>query len=218
MYFYTLVTLPIAMGSTIGADNPEETYVTADPRRLPVDVMTDGQCQTAMELVQSTDLALVRVEPIGEVTEPVADVTAPIEYRCFTATGGWTVTGIEASTDAVLGPQATRIREVVALAEDALRGDADPRAHVYADAVNTTWSPSIDEPAEAALKSIGADGMYWTACEYGGELLALAARDLIGTVPGWTREAYDALTEPWRIAMALPAHPDDTAPVQPRSA
>lgn len=209
MNYYTLTPTAPEVGSVIGTD-PDETFVTADPRTLPVTDLTDDwdpYFQTATEIVESTDLTLIRVEPIG-------DVEGPDDYdRTYYAAGRWTVTGIEASVDAVLGPQATRIREVVALAEDALTGDTDPRAEVYCEAVNSSYDDTQphEAAAEAALENAGASGFYWTGCEYGGELLALAARDLIGTVPGWTQEAYDALTEPWRIAMGGQVHPDDTA-------
>ena len=209
MTYYTLAEPAPEVGSTLITD-PAETYVTADPRTLPVVDITDGRYETATELVQSTSLALIRVEPVGAVT-------GPDEYRCYTATGGWTLVAVEPSIDAVLGPQAQRIREVVALAEKKLTGcyDTDPVSAGYCDAVNSRYDdtrPHVDA-AEAALRAVGADGIYWTGCEYGWELLALAARDLIGTTPGWTQEAYDALTEPWRLAMGLPAHLDDTAPV-----
>ncbi|MGH3377655.1 MAG: hypothetical protein ACRDS0_03835 [Pseudonocardiaceae bacterium] len=211
MTYYTLAATAPAVGSAIGT-YPDETYVAADPRTLPVVEMTD--CwdgpfyQAATEIIKSADLTLVRVEPVGDVTE---------YDGWFTADGGWTVTGVEVSVDPVLGPQATRIREVVALAEEALTGwtDTDPVSAAYCAAVNERYDdvqPHV-EAAEAALKEIGADGFYWTGCAYGWELLALAARDLMGTTTEWTQEAYDALTEPWRLVMGLPVHPEDTAPV-----
>jgi hypothetical protein len=206
MQYFTLTDSIPEIGSTL----PEDTFVSADPRRLPVVEMTDGwerYYQSATEIIQSDTLTLVRVEPVG-------DVEGPDDYNCHTA-DGWTVAGIEPSTDAVLGPQATRIREVVALAEDTLTGDADPRAEAYCEAVNTRYDDvePYTEFAEAALAAVGANGFYWTGCEYGWEVLALAARDLIGTTSEWTQEAYDALTEPWRLVMRTPVHPDDKAPV-----
>lgn len=212
MTYYTLADPAPKVGSTLGTD-PEDTYVSTDPRTLPVVEMTDGWehfYQSATEIIGSTGLTLVRVEPVGEVDGPdKCD-------RTFHASGGWTVTGVEESVDAVLGPQAARVREVVALAEKTLTGlCGDPREEAYMEAVNSRYDdaqPHV-EAAEAALKTIGAYGFYWTGCEYGWELLALAARDLIGTTLEWTQEAYDALTEPWRLVMHLPVHPDDTAPV-----
>jgi hypothetical protein len=218
MQYFTLTDFAPEVGSMLDTD-PDETYVCADPRTLPVVEMTDGwdTCyQSATEIIQSGGLTLVRVGPIG-------NVTGPDEFGGVTADGGWTVTGIEPSTNGVLGPQAERIREVVALAEDVLNGiGSDPREEAYTEAVNAHYpfgdpgdpdvQPHLDA-AEAALKAVGADGFYWTGCVYGWELLALAARDLIGTTSEWTQEAYDALTEPWRLVMRTPVHPDDKAPV-----
>jgi hypothetical protein len=42
-------------------------------------------------------------------------------------------------------------------------------------------------------------------------LLALAAQDLLGTVKGWDRDAYDLLTRAWRGAFPRPLHPQDAA-------
>ena len=39
---------------------------------------------------------------------------------------------------------------------------------------------------------------------------ALAARRLIGAPHGWTQEAYDTITRPWRSVVG-PIHPDDEA-------
>ena len=212
MRYYTLADPAPAVGTVIGTDH-RETYVTADPRTLPVAEITDSWenfYQAATEIVRSNSLTLVRVEPVG-------DVEGPDEYdRTFFAAGGWTITAVEPSVDPVLGPQAARVREVVAEAEAALTSFSDdPRNEQYMEIVNARYDdvqPHV-EAAEAALKVIGADGFYWTGCEYGQELLALAARDLIGTTPEWTQEAYDALTEPWRLVMRTPVHPDDKAPV-----
>ena len=52
----------------------------------------------------------------------------------------------------------------------------------------------------AAYATAARDAAYATA--------ALTLRDLIGTTPGWDREAYDILTRPWRTVIG-PIHPDD---------
>ncbi len=211
MPYYTLADPAPKVGSTLNTrdgDGYDTSYITDDPRRLnPIEIFDDDPDghETATDLVQNTTVALIRVEPVGD---------ASADGHLYTA-DAWTVAGVESSIDPVLGPQASRIRDVVALAEQVLRGDEDPRALVYAKAVNERYEATKqhEKAAEAALSAISADGIYWTGCEYGWELLALAARDLIGTTPGWTQEAYDALTEPWRLAMGLPAHPEDKAPV-----
>src|SRR4051812_24200174 len=125
--YYTLTPTVPTVGSVLGGD---DTYVTADPRTLPVAEMTDDwdpYYQSANEIIASTGLALVRVEPVG-------DVTGPDDYdRTFTAAGGWTVAAVEPSVDPVLGPQAARIREVVALADEKLTGfhDTNPVSAAY---------------------------------------------------------------------------------------
>ena len=213
MTYYTLAPTAPAIGTMLGTD-PNETYVTADPRTLPVTDLTenwDPCIQTATAIVQSADLTLIRVEPVG-------DAQGPDDYdRTYFAGGGWKVIGIEASVDAVLGPQSARVREIVAEAEKSLTGfgDTNPLGNAYCEAVNERYDANGVHvtAAEDALQRIGADGYQWTGCEYGDELLALAARDLIDSTALWTQAAYDALTEPWRIAMGTQVHPDDPAPV-----
>ena len=67
----------------------------------------------------------------------------------------------------------------------------DGQARIYGEAVNARYDgPGSQMPekaaeaaAVAALDAIGADGFWWRhsfSCQYGPEMLALAARDLIG--------------------------------------
>lgn len=162
-----------------------------DPRRLPIgELVFDhhfGNRVGVLALLEGTATArLLQVRDRG------AD--------------GWEVTG-DAPLDGLLGPQADEITAVARIAADRLRGDteASPEAARYyqaaydaREAMDTALDAALD-----ALEAAGADAWWWSTavtCAYGHELVAVAARDLIGTIPQWTQTAYDTLTAPWLAA------------------
>jgi hypothetical protein len=133
---------------------------------------------------------------------------------------GWTVTSFVPLNEA-FGPEGARLVDLVRRAERELinaAGDNAP-ADRYADAINAQYEnrrllEARVDAVRKALRLARVDDTFWFevgACVYGNEVLALAGRDLIGTTPEWTWDAYDGLCEPWRTAFGEPVHPDDQA-------
>ncbi len=187
-------------GTTLNIEG--NVFVVTDPRKMPIsdfDAFPNG-----LDLILNCVLRLARVTPTG-TAKPFED-----EPQFYDAEA-WTVDALE-SINGVLGPQAHLIIPALRLADETLRGD--PEANAAASSYYQATDAQYDTPnwliqeefdaAAEALSHYGADGFWWTnevrTCTYGTELVALAARDLIGTVDGWTREAFDELVKPWRAA------------------
>lgn len=172
-------------------------------------------------------LRLAEVTPLGEVTRRVYTGTdedgnshrVEDDYL-VTCAEGWQMIALN-PLDAIFGPQAAQLRAVVDQAErELVLGTNQKLIDAYMSVVNARYStgrigstvePLLNAAAEA-LDAVGADGFCWARaanCVYGDEVTAVAARDLIGTTAAWTRDAYDALTLPWRTAFHRPPHPDD---------
>lgn len=208
----------VTPGSTLAGtdDDGDARFITADPRKLhPYDQLDEREFPAVL-----TGHVLLRLSPRGPVT-PAAYQTEDGETACDErysgCPDGWTAEAAE-PLGGLLGPQAAQILAAITEAERVLIGDPEGMTalayNAAADAAYEAGNPVADESAAAgALDRYGADGSWWEqchSCAYGAEITALAARDLIGTTPGWTREAYDRLTRPWRAAFG-PVHPDDTA-------
>ncbi|CNF63221.1 glmZ(sRNA)-inactivating NTPase [Mycobacterium tuberculosis] len=195
---------PVEPGTVLAG--PDLLAVT-DPRRLPVSELVFeqhyGNRVSVGALLEGTATArLLQVRPLG--------VPAPVRrggveaYRPPMA--GWRVVD-EVPLSGLLGPQADEIVLVSQLARTHLRGDPDAspgaaRYYQVAHATSEAMAACLDV-ALAALAAAGIDARWWwtaVTCTYGHELVALAAHDLIGTVPEWTAAAYDTLTAPWRAA------------------
>ncbi|MGP4030200.1 RapZ C-terminal domain-containing protein [Actinomadura sp. 3N407] len=186
---HTLASLPgpVEPGTMLGS---HLTAVT-DPRRLPVG-----------ELVFEHHYGN-RIE-----ARTLLDGTATARLLAVRDRGpdGWEVVG-DAPLAGLLGPQADEILATARIAREYLRGDtgASPEAARYyavADATGEAMGACLDA-ALAALAAAGVDAWWWStavSCAYGHELVAIAARDLIGTVPAWTAAAYDTLMAPWLAA------------------
>jgi hypothetical protein len=203
----------IRAGYQPGADENPGTWpevVTTDPRCLEPSEALDGTGVTETDLLTRTwDLA--ELSPLGPVDDEEG-IECP---------DGWTVTSRTPDLSPVLGPQAAQILAAIKEAEITLTGwrdEADQaRAaieNVYAAAVDEDY-PQLEAARQAAVAALyqrGADGAWWNelgACQYGWEIVALAARDLTGTTPEWTPDAYDTLTRPWLTAFGRAVHPDD---------
>ncbi|MDO2986942.1 hypothetical protein P5V30_20640 [Mycobacteroides abscessus subsp. abscessus] len=63
--------------------------------------------------------------------------------------------------------------------------------------------------AENALEQAERGQSFPRSCTEGDEFIALAARDLIGAVPGWTQEAYERVAKPYAEVTGRRLHPDD---------
>lgn len=72
----------------------------------------------------------------------------------------------------------------------------------------TTYRGGIDA-AKQALKAAGRNGHFPGSCCHGDDYIAIAARDLIDTVPGWTWEAYERVAHPYARATGQKLHPED---------
>jgi hypothetical protein len=189
-----------------------------DARKIPVDdlgsdpdsIQMPGDDYNIPHMIDVMRVAVV--EPVG----PVA-LDDP-EAMQYTSADGWTVVSVE-PLDGLLGPQAAHLKAAVARAERTLTWNPDPpeASEVYYGILNARYetgfrrSRQCEDAAEDALTKYGADGWWWANgwfCDYGPEMLALAARDLIDEATPWNQAAYDELTAPW-VAAFGPIHPED---------
>jgi hypothetical protein len=206
---------PGAVSGYDGDGQPER--IAADPRRLmPSELLTT---EPELALLEGR-VRLLRLRPAGAVTESSGDRG---RYECL---AGWAVTAAD-DLSPVLGPQAAQILAVITRAEQAIAAGGGPDWDAYVDATDDIGRDddtaeafaAADTAARTALAVIGADSWFWATLvgtgAYGPEILALAARDLIGCAPGWTRAAYDLLTRPWSQAFGV-AHPGDRVPAGAR--
>lgn len=142
--------------------------------------------------------------PLDPHDHPGEDDIEVVEYRILAAHN---------PKDAYAA-QGTRLREVL----DLLSGPDE------ADIVNRKWygagAISVDkedfarceQAAKDALRLAGRNTNFPGSCLHGEEFLALAARDLIGSAPGWDQAAYDYLRAPFERAAHQRLHPDDAPP------
>ncbi|MGP4027162.1 RapZ C-terminal domain-containing protein [Actinomadura sp. 3N407] len=178
---------PVGPGTMLGS---HLTAVT-DPRRLPVGELVfehhyGNRIEARAFLAGTATARLLAVRDRGD--------------------DGWEVVG-DAPLAGLLGPQADEILATARIAREYLRGDTDAspaaaRYYAVADATSEAMGTCLDA-ALAALAATGADPWWWStavSCAYGHELVAIAAGDLIGTVPEWTPAAYDTLMAPWLAA------------------
>jgi hypothetical protein len=194
-----------------------------DPRTVWIADTLDGRVNAHpvdIVLGQCPQVRVVRVSPVGEVQPhsefysdpdrmPVTDHT-PVE-----AAVGWLVESID-PFETILGPQGNQVTTIIREAVRVIEDGADPQiVRAYYQAIDAAGFPELERAhraADAALDDREVDTAWWRTCSgesWGWEVLALAARDLIDTAPGWTQAEYDTLTTPWRRAFPLPLHPDD---------
>lgn len=234
--YYTLTydtTLTAGTGLPGLDDQQEPRLVTVDPRALQPSDVPALEDYTAADFVLNRTPAPVRIArltPTGPVTPQMwwdgEDGETPHAY--YVQAPGWTVQAID-SLAGLLGPHAAHLTTAVHDAAwlDGLDGespyDEDPHRAAYDKAINAMWERhgtagvyGMQWATEHALNVRGADGWWWAqgcgSCTTGAEITALAARDLIDTVPGWTTRAYEALTAPWWAAFGHGIHPDDLPP------
>jgi hypothetical protein len=185
--------------------------VTADPRTLPVSLITDDDPVTVLT---GGRWQLAALRPLGTVTEMPGAPSAECD-------AGWTITSRTDDLAALYGPQHAAIRTFIAEARQMI-GDGDSlEAVTYCALLQRMyevhdlaagWETSI-MAALTALEQAGADTGWWTALcghrDYSVPLLAVAARDLITDDGQWTETAYSLLTGPWLAATGQLAHPND---------
>lgn len=188
---------------SVGAVIDNDPIAVTEPRMLPFDDLLLGQHALMADFVDGlSPRKLVTVEPL----------TTPVECDNGTAywyeAAAWRVTG-PAPWAPVFGPQGAEIIDALALITPMLQGTfcAEPPAKRYYDLLFKT-ERQAEEALQAALDALdraGADRWWWAEgawqCGlYGPELVAMAARDLLGNVHGWTVTAYNTLTAPYRAA------------------
>jgi hypothetical protein len=201
----TYITL-IEHGANIGVGSlVDDGLAVTDPRTLPFSDLLYDEVPTLGDFVDGTASAkLVTVEPLTTPVEGSTDTCSWFEAP------SWRVTG-EAAIAAVIGPQGSEvIAAMEVLNKGGLTGVYEPDGAAPADQYYTLIEATYDAMRDAqdhavdALEKAGADRTWWEtyafACNFGQEVVAIAARDLIGTVPGWTAEAHDLLTAPYRAA------------------
>jgi hypothetical protein len=196
--------------------NGVRPWAARDPRRLRT---ADIRITDPLDFLLSGEWQLVTAESRGPVTDVM---TAGMAAEC---TAGWNVTRRGLDPGPVTGPQHRQLR---ALARKARRifesgtpaslaaadRHAAARAAIHADtARQLAWDASITA-ATAALKNASVDTGWWATLtgrhEYAATALALAARDLADAgAGGWTIDAYQYLTGPWRAATGQAPHPAD---------
>ncbi|MUN38720.1 hypothetical protein [Actinomadura litoris] len=171
------------------------TTITDQVYEIPIRVTID-------QLTADQKATLAQVAPRTPAVRENAG-----RYSCA---DGWVVTGHRPVAE-ILGPQAEQLITLAAAMKAA--PTHDPTALRY-DHYRAAMKTAYLDAALAALVAVGADVQWWRSqatCADGGELVALAARDLIGTVPGWSTTAYRALMTPWVTThgAGLWPHPDD---------
>lgn len=199
-------------------DEGDPLLVTHTPRQLmpswhPNVLICDT---TPGQLLSQPELAF-RIAQVTHESTVVTTARGDVADVVVAEAEQWRVAEF-AALDPFFGPQAGPLRAMLHAAETVLHNSPDaPQSRRYFDALAQQhaggWWLLHEQAAAAreALEIAGADGHWWASGAgfgTGAELLALAARDLIGTTTSWTGAAYDALVQPWRHVFG-PLHPDD---------
>lgn len=184
-------------------DGEDAVLAVRDQRLLVIsDMLFDDTVLLADLVSGDTDCRFLTVVPAGG---PLTEVSH--QSQTWWEAPEWHVTG-EAPLAGFIGPQAAEVVEAVKLAVEHLHGDGEesPEAGRYYELATSTYEAmqTARKGALAAMETLRADFWWWDAgafsCAFGEEIIAIAARDLIGTAPGWTAEAHDLLTAPYRAA------------------
>lgn len=221
---YTLVDPACELGEILpGRDDAgDPLLVTHIPRQLmpswhPNALVCDT---TPAQLLAQPDLTFRIAQVAPHETTAVATTRGDVADVLVAEASQWRVAEL-GPLDLFFGPQAGPLRTVLHTAESVLHNAPDSeQAQRFFDALAQQYAggSSLVEDyvraAQAALDATGADGYWWATRETirgdGTAILALAARDLIGTTRSWTWSAYHALAHPWRRAFG-PLHPEDHA-------
>lgn len=218
---YTLVDPACELGEILpGRDDAgDPLLVTHIPRQLmpswhPNALVCDT---TPAQLLAQPDLTFRIAQVAPHETTAVATTRGDVADVLVAEASQWRVAEL-GPLDLFFGPQAGPLRTVLHTAESVLHNAPDSeQAQRFFDALAQQHAGGWwlrHEQADAAreaLEGAGADGYWWSTGSgfgAGAGVLALAARDLIGTTNSWTWAAYHALAQPWRHAFG-PLHPGD---------
>lgn len=186
--------------------------VSRDPRVLPSPWNRhDSRCYHLGRLLDGTYARVVRVSPIGEVRPHRGweNDTVITERTLLEAEEGWRLEQFEPA-DGLLGPCATYIVAALNRLHELTDRDLGDQ---YLDELRALSHFDWVHVEQACLDALRHRGFapFWLRCDAldGQPIHALAARDLIGTVPGWDQDAYDLLSTPYRRFFGQPLHPDD---------
>lgn len=152
---------------------------------------------------EETALFVVKPVVVGEVVDVLADDQVADEW----------VVSEELPIGQLLGPQADEIYRVVRNLEGLHEHpwDSEVRSEDDWERLSELYENAAEDcareraAADAAIEALHLVGdhngwEYLGSCTHGCEYAALAARDLIGTVPGWTQQAYDLVMARYRRA------------------
>lgn len=203
MLYYTLIpNQHVAVDDPATEPNDGQLPAYTTPRSIAVqEVVHLWNERDAIEHVLDGRVSLVGVSPRGETHSGRLDQSGP-EMVCD---AGWWVESV-LSLDQLIGPEATRIRQIVAHPMGPNQeGD-------YADVVQDirTLDEEIDDLVEAAqdaLNLAGLDGDWWAeqvGCTRGYEIIALAAADLVAESGEWNVRARQQLMRPWAKSVRWP--------------
>ncbi|WP_242884094.1 hypothetical protein [Actinomadura litoris] len=195
--FVMLAPQSVKLGDLLIEDGSRNLVTVNTPRRM---LISDAYA-TITDQVYEIPIKVTVDQLTGDQKATLAQV-APRTWAVrenagrYSCADGWVVTAHLPIAE-ILGPQAEQLIVLAAAMKTApTHGPTALRYDHHRTAMDTAYL----DAALAALEAIGADVQWWrsqAACADGGELVALAARDLIGTVPGWTTTAYRALITPW---------------------
>lgn len=206
------------VGDTIpntGADD-RPTPVVTDPRAFELaDILDVRDLRVNItDIVSSETIRIAQVAPLGEVRPHqglYTDGTEIVPGLMLEAVGGWRVETFMPNYT-VLGDHGERAMQVLTALENAASTDGY-RMTQYRVILEGGFDLIHADYAIQALRTVGADSYWWENCtgsdKFGFAVVALAARDLIGTVEGWDQAAYDAIATPYRVAFGEPLHPED---------
>ncbi len=152
---------------------------------------------------------LLLVEQVDSVGDPRSDDEGEaVDYR---------VVAVHTPRD-IYGPKGTALRDAI----EVLEGAAGARVIKRMPAITTNEEleriRSFEQAAKDAVIAAGLDrwgfkDSVWTllpgSCQHGAEYVAIVARELIGTTPEWTQDAYDYLSRRFVAATGRSLHPDD---------
>lgn len=202
--YYTLIPDRIGLIDEPAPDPTDGSQLPAytTPRSISIQEVCDlwDEHDDIASLIDGRML-LVGVSPRGQTEPGRYDDTGP-EVLCD---AGWWIESV-LSMDQLLGPEATRIRQIVSyqFGVNQESGYADVVADIR---LLDEEIDNLVEEATDALNLAELDGDWWAEqvdCTRGYELIALAASDLVAESGEWNMRARQQLLRPWTNTVGWP--------------